>query len=57
MIPGVVLSGLGAVLLLAQLELYDMWEFWLPVRRYWPIVLILAGLALLIGGRLKRPLA
>jgi hypothetical protein len=56
-IPGVLLGGLGTVLLLDRVELYELKELWLSVRRYWPVVLILTGIAILIGGKLKRPTA
>lgn len=56
-IPGVTLSGIGLALFLGRLELYDWWEVWLPVRTYWPVVLILIGVAILVGGRARRPTA
>lgn len=54
-IPGVGLTGIGLILLLGQLELYDWWNIWIPIRTYWPVLLILTGFAILLGGKVKRP--
>lgn len=53
-VPGVFLTAIGTILLLGRLELYDVWELWEPVRLYWPVVMILTGVAILLSGKLKR---
>ncbi len=47
---GIVLIAVGAVLLLDTLGIADMWE----VMRFWPVILILLGVRLVLGDRRPR---
>lgn len=42
---GLVLIGLGAALLLDQLEILDVYELW----HYWPLLLVVLGINKMIG--------
>jgi hypothetical protein len=54
-IPGIGLTGIGLILFLGQLEVYEWWDVWIPIRKYWPVVLILTGVAILISSRSRHP--
>jgi hypothetical protein len=53
-VPGSLLAGLGAAMLLSRLGFYDWWRVWLPIRLYWPVILVITGTALLLSSRRKR---
>jgi hypothetical protein len=45
-----ILIGLGAIFLLQNFGVLS-WQFWGSVWQYWPVILILVGLELVLGGR------
>lgn len=47
---GVVLIAVGTVFLLDTLGIADMWE----VMRFWPVILIVLGVRLVLGDRRPR---
>jgi hypothetical protein len=51
LIPSAALITLGGMLVLAELGYWYRWEVWDVVRTYWPIVLILMGLAFVLRRR------
>jgi hypothetical protein len=48
LIPMFFLSGIGVAFLLSELGYIYYWDVWDVLHRYWPIVVILIGLALMI---------
>jgi len=46
LIPGTALVGLGTLLSLAEFGYIDRYDIWHNVRLYWPVLLVLLGLAL-----------
>jgi hypothetical protein len=42
------LMGLGGAVILGKLEYIDFSDIWHTIRHYWPVVLILAGLSLIL---------
>ena len=55
LIPAMVLTGLGGVLLFAEYGYFDRWEIMWMIRRYWPVALILFGASLLLKKRTSEP--
>jgi phage shock protein C len=50
-IAGLVLILMGGVFLLHQLDIFSFWE----IHRFWPLVLVGVGVALIISGQQKKP--
>jgi phage shock protein PspC (stress-responsive transcriptional regulator) len=50
-IVGLVLILMGAVFLLHQLDLFSFWE----LHRFWPVLLVGVGIALIVSGQRKKP--
>jgi len=48
------LFGLGTASLLEYLHLYDFYDVWWLARRFWPVVLILIGLSMILKSRGER---
>jgi len=51
LIPAGLMCGLGAALILGELGYLDQYEVWDAVRLYWPLGLVLIGIALLLRRR------
>ena len=51
LIPALVLTGTGAILLFADYGYFDRWEIMWVIRKYWPVALILFGISLLLKKR------
>lgn len=54
LIPAVALCGVGIVFILVEYGYLYRWEVWEAVRMYWPIVLILFGVAIMLRRGLIR---
>lgn len=54
LIPAIILFSVGTAILLGRLELSSFWEVGWSIRRYWPVVLILLGLIILLKNQVKR---
>ena len=50
----VVFLGLGSASVLGHFRLYDIYDVWWSVRRYWPVVLIIIGVSMIVKSRVKR---
>ncbi|MBI4809915.1 MAG: hypothetical protein HY800_00385 [Ignavibacteriales bacterium] len=48
LIPAIVLSGIGSIFILTEYGFFYRWDVWDAVRTYWPVILILFGLAILL---------
>jgi hypothetical protein len=55
LIPALFFGGVGVAFMLTELGYLYRWEVWEAVRLYWPIVLILFGVALIFRCRLQQP--
>jgi len=53
-IPTVLFVGLGAVFMLAELDYLYYWDVWYAVRQYWPAILILIGVAMIVGRGVRK---
>lgn len=51
LIPAAVLGGAGALFVLADLDYVSYWDVYDTIHRYWPVVLILLGLAFIFRRR------
>jgi len=51
LIAGLVLIFMGAVFLLHQFDFFSFWE----IHRFWPLVLVAIGIALIVSGQQKKP--
>lgn len=51
LVPAVLFVGFGAVMILVEYTYLDWWEVRRAIRDYWPVVLILWGLAILLKRR------
>jgi hypothetical protein len=51
LVPGLFFTGLGAVILLAELDYLSRWGVQQVVHQYWPVALILFGISLLLNRR------
>jgi hypothetical protein len=51
LIPAAMLCGIGAAFVLTDLGYLDRYDVWEAVRMYWPVGLVLLGLALLLRRR------
>jgi len=51
LIPAAILGGTGAMFLLAEYGYLYYWDVWQAVRLYWPAVLILFGLGIILKRR------
>ncbi len=49
--PALFLCGIGAALVLGELGYLDRYEVWDAVRLYWPVALVVVGVALLFRRR------
>lgn len=47
LIPGVFLTGLGSLFLIAELGYIYRYDVWYYLRMYWPVIIILLGVSLL----------
>lgn len=54
LIPAVILGGLGAVFILADLGYLYGWDVAHAIRTYWPVLLILAGASMVLRRRDQR---
>jgi hypothetical protein len=52
--PAVLFVGLGAVFMLAELNYLCYWDVWDAVRQYWPVVLILIGMAMILERAVRK---
>jgi phage shock protein C len=50
-IAGMVLILMGGIFLLHQLDVFSFWE----MHRFWPVILVVIGIALIISGQQKKP--
>ncbi len=48
LIPALVLIGLGSVFILTDYGVIYQWDVWNFLRVYWPVILILLGIAILL---------
>lgn len=48
LIPAILLTGIGSLFLLTEYGCFSHREVWDAVRTYWPVILILFGLAMLL---------
>lgn len=48
LIPAFILTGIGSLFILTEYGYLSQWELWDIVRTYWPVILILFGLAMLL---------
>jgi hypothetical protein len=55
LIPAVILGGTGVMFLLAEYGFLYYWDVWQTFRVYWPAVLILFGLAIILKRRSGQP--
>jgi len=50
-IVGAILIVMGTLFLLHEFNFFDYWE----IHRFWPIVLVVLGLALIVTGQQRKP--
>ena len=55
LVPAVFFCGIGTAFLLSELGYLYYWDVWDMVHRYWPIVIIALGLALMLRRRPQLP--
>lgn len=55
LIPSVFLCGIGTAFLLSELGYFYYWDVYDAVHRYWPVVIIAIGLALMLRRRPHLP--
>lgn len=48
LLPMLILGGIGTTFLLGDYGYWSMWDVWWNIHRYWPALLILFGLALML---------
>ncbi|MCI0707508.1 MAG: DUF5668 domain-containing protein [Ignavibacteriae bacterium] len=51
MVPGILFSGFGAIMLLVEFYYLDWWDVRRFLRDYWPVALIAWGIAMLLKRR------
>jgi hypothetical protein len=51
LVPAAFLCGIGGALVLSELGYLDSYEVWETLRMYWPVGLVLAGVALILRRR------
>lgn len=51
LVPAVILTGIGGAFILTEVGYLDRWEVWEAVRLYWPIALVLVGIAIILRRR------
>ncbi len=54
LIPTGIFLSLGIVFMLTELEYFDRWEIWYTLKTWWPLVLILIGLSMILRRRSVR---
>ena len=54
LIPALFLCAIGILLLLTETGYLYRWEVWEAIHLYWPVVLILLGIALIFRRRKRR---
>jgi hypothetical protein len=54
LIPALALGGLGVVLIMVEYGYLYEWDVWESIRVYWPVVLILIGLSVLLKPRRRK---
>ena len=57
--PGRIFWGLALILVgaLVLLKRFDFWDLGYLLSTWWPAILILIGVSILIGNRFRRPVA
>jgi phage shock protein C len=50
-IAGLVLILMGGVFLLHELDFFSFWQ----IHRFWPLVFVFVGIALIVSGQQKKP--
>lgn len=55
LVPAILLFGAGVVLMIAAYGMIEYWDVWEVVRTWWPVVLILFGVAMLFCRRQASP--
>jgi len=50
-IVGAILIVMGTLFLLHEFDFFDYWE----IHRFWPVVLVVLGLALIVTGQQRKP--
>lgn len=51
LIPSVILLGFGGAFMLTEVGYIRRWEMWDTVRTWWPLILVLVGLSLILRRR------
>ena len=51
LVPALLLSGIGGAFILTEVGYLDRWDVWEAVRLYWPILLVLVGIAIILRRR------
>ncbi|MBI1804097.1 MAG: hypothetical protein HYR77_06475 [Ignavibacteria bacterium] len=51
LIPACILIGVGAVFFFSEMGFIDTWDAWRAVHTYWPVALIVSGLAIILRRR------
>ncbi len=54
LVPSLVFAGIGAALLLAEFGYLSHWEVWDAVHLYWPVIIILIGLVMILRRRFSE---
>jgi len=54
LIPALVLGGIGTAFVLAEFGYLSRWDVWEAARTYWPLALILLGLAIILRKRMDN---
>jgi hypothetical protein len=54
LIPAVTLGTLGVILIMVEYGYLYEWDVWEGIRVYWPVVLILVGLSVLLKPRSRK---
>jgi len=51
LVPSLLLITVGSIFFLSEMEYIDGWDAWHAVRTFWPVALILVGLAIILRRR------
>ncbi len=54
LLPAVFLTGIGVVFILVEYDYLYGWEAWSVLGRYWPVLLILVGVAVILRRKEHR---
>ena len=55
LVPAALLGGSGALFILADMDYLSYWDVYDTIHTYWPIILILLGLAFIFRRRNSQP--